>query len=241
MFYWNADKIRFLSDAALYTSIYEDLAARAEKRLPQGARVCDMGCGLGYLSLALARRDYFVTAADVSSEALDVLRDNLKKTPYPKLEIWEGDVFSMPDSVCFDAMVFCFFGAIRDTLQCARTHCKGKLILFKKNWQAHRFTINDIPLGKFTFSASCAELDELNIPYESESFELEMGQPFRSLSDAALFFKVHDRDGSQKNITEKEAEAMIRPNDSPEFPYYLPMKRPVGMIVLNAGDIPDFK
>lgn len=203
--------------------------------------MCDAGCGLGYLSLEITKRCAYVTAADASKEALDILRANIERNPCPNLSIWEGDVFSMPPEMKFDAMVFCFFASVRDALKCAKMHCGGKLILFKKNWQSHRFMLHDRPLERFTYVLTCQELNELGLPYESESFEQEMGQPFRSVSDAESFFRLHDRDGAQTEIARRDVEAMLIENDSADFPYYLPMKRSVGMIALNAGDIPDFK
>lgn len=239
MFCWNAEMIRFLKDAAEYTHFYDTLAEKASRFLSVDTRICDAGCGLGYLSLALARTCAQVTAADVSGEALDVLREKQRISPLTNLHIWQGDIFSMPEDIRFDAMLFCFFGEIRNTLLCAKKHCNGKLIYFKKNWDAHRFTLNEKQLENYTLPISCNDLDELHIPYHVETFELEMGQPFRSVSDAAAFFRIYEKGDRQRDINERDVEGLLIPSDSEEFPYYLPSKGSVGIIVLDVKDIPD--
>ncbi len=239
MFSWNPEKIRFLKDASDYTPFNDILAARAAAVLPAGAHVCDAGCGLGYLSLALAGHCAHVTAADCSEAALAILRQNLAAGAVRNLSIWRGDVFSMPADMRFDAMTFCFFGKTKEVLACAKSRCGGNVVLFKKNWATHRFTLTKTPLEKDTFRAVCGELDALGVLYESASFSLDMGQPFRSLSDAAAFFRLHGGSGADEAVTGTDAESLLIRTDSREFPYYLPADRPVGMIVLDAGAIPD--
>lgn len=53
MFRWNKDMIRFLQDASEFCDYHGNLAARIMQELPDGD-ICDAGCGLGYLSLALS-------------------------------------------------------------------------------------------------------------------------------------------------------------------------------------------
>ena len=74
MAFWDADTIRFMIDACEYAPYNRELAAYIGPRLAPGAHVCDAGCGLGYLSLELARHAGRVTAVDRSPEALAVLR-----------------------------------------------------------------------------------------------------------------------------------------------------------------------
>lgn len=238
MFSWDAEKIRFLRDASEHTPFNDLLAERAAAFFPKSAHVCDAGCGLGYLSLALSQRCTRVTAIDTSPEALAVLLESIETRGVENISVMQADVFSLPESARFDGMAFCFFGGTGEILRCAKVHCLGKVVLFKKNWSTHRFTANETPLLRFTFAETCAELAIAGVPFESCSFELDMGQPFRTLEDAALFFRVHERQDSGE-LAENELLARLEKTGSPDFPYYLPANRPVGMIVLDAGDIPD--
>ena len=72
------------------------------------------------------------------------------------------------------------------------------------------------------------------MPYETETFEADMGQPFRSLEDAVRFFRLYD---PVEAMTETEVLSRLTETDDPVFPFYLSAIRPVGMIVLRAEDI----
>ena len=64
MFIWTEESAAFWADSAAYTKSYERLAQRAAAHLVPGGSLFEGGCGLGHLSLALARQGYAVTAMD---------------------------------------------------------------------------------------------------------------------------------------------------------------------------------
>ena len=73
-----------------------------------------------------------------------------------------------------------------------------------------------------------------SVTFAAETFDVDMGQPFRSLSDAVRFFRLYDSEGA---MTEAEVLPRLIETGDPAFPYYLPAIRPVGMIVLRAEEI----
>ena len=237
MAFWNAEKIRFMEDAASQVPFNEAFAAAAAPFLPPDADLCDAGCGLGFLSLALAHYCASVTAADCDDAVLEILRKHQRARGIQNVHLLLCDIFSMPDDIKFDAMVFCFFGSIPETLHCIRRHCRGPAILFKKDWVNHRFLLSQQPIRKVSLCGAAAELSQFGVPFESRSFPVDMGQPFRSLDDAVAFFRLYDRSG-RTDFDRGAIRQMLRPTDSQEFPYYLPAERNVGMIVLQADQIP---
>lgn len=238
MYLWTPDSIRFRIDAAEYTGYDAAIAARILPKLPQNALVCDAGCGLGYLSLALSTGCARVVAVDSSKAALDVLRENIARRRAGNIDVYQEDFFSMRPEQRYDAMVFCFFGRMEETLRAVKAQCKGNAYLVKKNWRNHRFTMTETPLRGYTLSHTIQELSALNVPFAEETFPIEMGQPFRSLEDAVLFFQIY-RQQDEPDITSDQVLALLRPNDSEKFPLFLPSYQQLGLITVNVESIPD--
>ena len=88
MFQWNEEMVRFMRTASEYGDYHRRLVQRMRPALHSADHICDAGCGLGYLSLALAPYVRRVTAADRSEASLDDLRQNcaclLYTSPSPR-------------------------------------------------------------------------------------------------------------------------------------------------------------
>lgn len=233
MFTWTEASAAFWEDSAKYTKSYDRLADRAAAHLLPDGTVFEGGCGLGHLSLALSRRGYAVTAMDASPLPLRYLRENARQQSL-SLDIRQGDAFALPEEEVYDNAVFCFFGSVSETLAWAKVHCRGSLVLFKKSWSTHRFSRDEAAIRKFTYPLTLKELNRLGVPYERSVFDVDMGQPFRSLEAAVRFFALYDPEGA---MTTAEVRARLTDTIDPCFPFYLPAMRPVGMIVLRAQDI----
>jgi Methylase of polypeptide chain release factors len=239
MYRWTPDSIRFRIDAAEQTKYDDAIVAQILPHLGENAYVCDAGCGLGYTSLALARHCARVRAVDTSKEALAVLRDNVTAGSILNIEVVEDDLFSMQPIEKYDAMLFCFFGRLEETLRAAKAQCAGTVFMVKKNWRNHRFTPGEVPLKRFTFQQTLLELDALQIPYRAETFPIEMGQPFRSIEDALLFFETYRQEDDDEDVAPEKVKRLLCANDSDSFPYFLPARRTLGIVAIAAGDIPE--
>ena len=88
------------------------------------------------------------------------------------------------------------------------------------------------------FEELCRALKEKGIPYQSRVLELDMGQPFRSLEDAAVFFRTHSRDDPAE-LTPEALQSRLQRRDDPEFPWYFPVNEPIGLLWFQACEIPD--
>lgn len=129
--FWTEESIAFLRDAAAMNRYYETVAEKVTPQLPENAHVCDAGCGIGELSLALKPYCRHVTARCGDVEALT------PKEPY-------------------DAMVFCLFGRTEDTLRIARKQCRGKIFLVKSDYSHHRFSAGKVSLGEYTAGSAAS-------------------------------------------------------------------------------------
>lgn len=65
--FWTEESIAFLRDAAAMNRYYETVAERNAPQLTENAHICDAGCGIGELSLALKPYCRHVTAVDATS------------------------------------------------------------------------------------------------------------------------------------------------------------------------------
>ncbi|GAU78892.1 bifunctional 2-polyprenyl-6-hydroxyphenol methylase/3-demethylubiquinol 3-O-methyltransferase UbiG [Fusibacter sp. 3D3] len=238
MFLWKPKMIDYMKDAYEFHSAHHRLAENVEAYLPKLAHVCDAGCGLGYFSLALANRCEYVTAVDIAHSPLEILRENVNQLGYQNIEIIEGDILQKPPVKPYDAMVFSFFGTVNETLKIAKEQCNGTVLMLKKNSAFHRVSLTKQVVGRHTYKSTREQLEQYGMPFRYESFSIEMGQPFKSIETAVDFFKLYCRDGHPEAIGIADvADKLIR-STSDVFPYYLPMAREVGLVVLNTEDIP---
>ena len=234
--FWWPERIRFLKEASEYVGFNDILARRASAYLPQDGHICDMGCGLGYLALSLAPFCRQVTGADSEADVLEVLKENIGKRQVPNVDVLCADVFDLPSDTVFDGMVFCMFGEILENLQLIRRHCTGKAVIFRKNWSFHTFAEKQVRLDKLLLPSDLEFLKRLGIPYICNTFDIDMGQPFRSIEDAMTFFRMYSK-GDPSAITKADVRAKIAQTDDETYPYYMRVDRSLGMIVIDAKDI----
>ena len=76
---WTDESIAFLRGAAAMNRYYETVAERNAPQLTENAHICDAGCGIGELSLALKPYCRHVTAVDADALAIKTLKAHLIK------------------------------------------------------------------------------------------------------------------------------------------------------------------
>ena len=237
MFQWNEEMVRFMRTASEYGDYHRRLVQRMRPALHSADHICDAGCGLGYLSLALAPYVRRVTAADRSEAALDVLRQNCAARGIRNIDILSGELQPVPLAAPYDAMVFCFFGRMEEIAAVAKAQCRGTVFVFKKNYTSHRFSVGEHPAGWDSFRAGADWLTERGVPFEAETLEPEMGQPFRSMEEARQFFRLYSRDADKAAITDEFLRGRLAETGREDFPLYLPHKRQVGYLQVESKDL----
>ncbi len=237
MFQWNEEMVRFMRTASEYGDYHRRLVQRMRPALHSADHICDAGCGLGYLSLALAPYVRRVTAADRSEAALDVLRQNCAERGIRNIDILSGELQPVPLAAPYDAMVFCFFGRMEEIAAVAKAQCRGTVFVFKKNYTSHRFSVGEHPAGWDSFRAGADWLTERGVPFEAETLEPEMGQPFRSMEEARQFFRLYSRDADKAAITDEFLRGRLVETGREDFPLYLPHKRPVGCLKFSSKNL----
>lgn len=236
---WEKDMIRFMTDASEYGDYYQQLTEKMLPRLSPDTHICDAGSGLGYLSLALAPHVRQVTAVEKHPDAAAVLERNCRDKGFPNVVSQCAAVeAALPDKQ-YDAMVFCFFGSVRETLITAKQQCRDDVFIFTRNYTNHRFSAGSYATGMEGYPEYCCVLEQLGIPHEKETFALEFGQPFRDFEEARLFFRLYSKDTDKSLLTEEFLRNKLTETGRKEFPYYMPHRKQIGFFHFSVKDIPD--
>jgi len=234
MWRWEPQMIRFMRDASEYGDYHRRLAGLLLPYLRPDDRLCDAGCGLGYLSLALAPHVGSVTAVDQNADALCILRENCRGQAVSNLTAVCGDLFAAPPHTPYDAMVFCFFGRMQEILTAAAAQCRGRVFVITRNYGEHRFSVGNHPSGDNGFAGARRFLLDRAIPFEEMTAALEFGQPFRTFADAKLFFETYSVDADKSLITDAFLRGRLTETGRTDFPYYLPHRRPIGLLIFHT-------
>ena len=232
---WTDDMVRLMRDACEQSSYYDELAEAIGRALGgvQTLHLCDAGCGLGYLSLALARRCRRVTAVERAPKALAVLSDNLQRRGVSNVELLRQDAWALPADMRFDAMIFCLFGRLEDALQLASMHAQ-RAVIVKRSHPARRFALDAEETAPDSAEPARALLRAKGLRYAEETLRLSLNQPFRSMDDARLFFRLYARRDAMADVDEASVRARLLPGSSPEFPFVLPAARDLTLLTVEC-------
>lgn len=228
MFKWTQERIAYMDDACRRTDFHQRLAAELSPYLRRTNRICDAGCGLGYLSLSLAPYVGAVTAVERDSQALAVLEREVKARGIANVTAVQDDVLAYRPDTRFDAMVFCFFGSMEEIVATAARCCRGTVLAVVRNDARHRFSGKSRGPGRHSYETACRILTEKGINFTTRTASFAFDQPFRSLEAARRFFELYG--GSE------DWRARLVETGDPEFPWQLPSRRDFGLIVFQAGD-----
>ena len=229
-FVWTDESIRWMRDAANESRYYQTIAQQIAAYLPPSARVFDAGGGLGDLARWLSYQVEHVTVMERDPKAVAAVRALCPQNVTAML----GDVFTYLPDRQFDALVLCFFGKANEILPLARELSGGKTFVIQSVESGRGFSLEPQTKHAETIAdaerALCAE----GVAYTKISFEVEHGQPLRSLEDAVAFFSHY----SGRAVTREEIEPRLTKRDNAEFPLYAPQKRTLAMLQFDALQAP---
>ena len=237
MFQWNEEMVRFMRTASEYGDYHRRLVQRMRPALHSADQICDAGCGLGSLSAALSPYFDAITAADISDAALDVLRETIRTQNLTNITPLPCDLLQSTDRTRYDGMVFCFFGSLAEILPVACRQCAKTLVIIKKNYELHRFSLTAQPIRSETAPAACEALRAMGVPFLFDARELEHGQPFASLDEAVQFFRIYSKDEAPGAVTPEAVLPRLQKTGDDAFPYYLPQIKRLGILTIKMEDL----
>lgn len=234
---WYKDMVRFMKDASEFGTYNQELARLLAPHLTKQTHICDAGCGLGYLSLALAPCVGQVSSVEKNPDAVAVLKENCRRFGVDNVTAKCGELDSTAPEEKYDAMVFCFFGSIDEILSAAKKQCSGNVFIITRNYTTHRFSVGSHKTGSYGYKSASETLSALGIPYDEKIFDLEFGQPFRSLEDARCFFEIYSKDADKTAITDEFLRGKVVQTGREDFPLYMPHRRNLALLRFDAKDI----
>ena len=215
---WDARMIAFMRDAEAYNTYTRDLAEWILPHLNDDDEVCEAGCGMGQLALALANHVRSYIAFDRNEDALCDLREAAKTVKNLRVECAEMESFQ-PDEP-MDALLLCLVGGGEEVFTAAeRMKCNRIIEIIRRTpdelWNKNPNGLDTDALPEGWRLAS------------KESKELPMNQPFRSFEDARAFADLYLDEG----LSDVELRAMLRPIETNDFSFEFPVTRNLEMRV----------
>jgi len=236
MFYWNEQSIRWYKEAAEYGCFHEQIVKAAAPYINCDSTACDLGCGLGYLSLELAKITKQVTAIDIDDNALNVLRASICQNGTSNIEVMREDVQLIPSQAIWDVVVLCSFGRLTENNNFTKymALCKKRLIsIVGSNAKSNISPSGLSHYEKDHVPKLISFLEKQGIPYRLIEQNLEFGQPLSTQQDAIDFICHYTPGCTVETAAEHAKEHLKQLGDGR---YYLPNQKCYGIFIIDKQE-----
>ena len=232
MYYrWSEQSIRWFIDASAYTRFHQKAAEVIVPFMNAADTLCDVGCGLGSLDLALASHVKSITAIDLESRVLDVFKAGINKEGIQNIRVVCADM--LEDILTeHDVFLMSLFGTESEMERCF-LYCRKMLIRIVNATNAgNLYPAQYRKTVKRTITIMDGWLKEKGLSYEKIETAFEFGQPLRSEQDARDFILYNAPEASSHEITQfLYSHAQYTGNSS--FPIYLPNQKKIGIYIIK--------
>ena len=235
---WNDRMIAFMDDASSYGSYFQALSGELSQFIDRNQTVCDAGCGIGQLTFSLSPYVKKITGIDKSESAIGFCKEKRHVSELSNVDFRCADFSDLKDGVLFEVMVFNYFGRMEQIMEIARRHCLSRVIIIKKNYTEHRFSIGKNPIEEQELCGADKYLEREKIAHTQRLFSHEFGQPFRSIEDAVEFFSIYSRDSDKSVVNTENVQSKLVKTTNPVFPFYLPHVRNSRIYIINMKEVP---
>lgn len=234
LFTWSPEMIDWYASACEFPENDRNrkLAAAVLETLPPYPSICDIGCGIGALSLELAKKAAKVTAVDINLNALEQLRRSASRSGISGIEIIEGDFKALPPPPHFaDCVVFCMFGNF-DYMEYAERWTDGKVIFITDLADRRCFASKPKRNVKQNVDELRSQLKAAGYRFEESFIRTSFGQPFRNIDDAVNFISCYDRESSRDEIVKMLYDQVVMTGKK-DFPIYLPREKEYLLLTIS--------
>lgn len=228
--FWSDDRLRWYIDAAERTDFHEKIAQVIRPYLKPTDQVLDLGCGLGYLMDRLQADVASIRGADIDERALKLLRQRQPGIPTEQLE------FPQQLPAPADVLITMFFG--RNIIEHeAFTKLYRRLHVVIRNRSSCTMEVPDQrPLNRRTDQDMIQYAQDHGLSYDHHVLDLSFDQPLRSRADALLYAKNY-RPTDDESHYQTYLEQHLKTTDNPEFPFIIPKKKQLGIVVIRKDEL----
>lgn len=223
LFCWSPEKIGWYSDACEYSGNdrNEKLSDAILCQLQSRPYICDFGCGIGALSLVLAKSAGRITAVEINSDALNRFQASVSEKGFDNIEIINGDFTQLcPPPQKADCALLCKTGG-DCFLRYAKQWTDGKVIIITDVAEKHCFSSKPKMNVKKSSDEIRAHLKKDGYSFSEVSIKTAFGQPLRNYEDAIRFISSYNRSSSRSEIVGILNECLVNTGRG-DFPLYLP-------------------
>ncbi|MBP8639989.1 MAG: methyltransferase domain-containing protein [Oscillospiraceae bacterium] len=223
LFEWTPEKTLWYAAACEYSGNDRNkkISEAILDVLPPHPNVCDIGCGIGAISMELAPKASKVTAIDIDADALKFLRKASLRRGINNIDLVHGDFNELsPPLIKTDCMVFCMI-RVENLLEKAKLWTDRKIVIVTNPADYHSFS----PKTKKNENARIESLNEYlknsDFSFTKHMVSTSSGQPLRDFKDAISFSSSYASDKSLDEIV-KMLNENLEETGRTDFPLYLP-------------------
>lgn len=249
---WTEEVVYFQKNAAEYTGYFEELARAVRPHLAGRSRLCDAGCGMGYLGASLARDFDAVDALDRNPRAIEAARLVAAERGLDNVHAGVADVLTCgcagsAAAKPYDAMVFCAVAPLEQALRAAVARCEGTVVVINRfdpapstlaEWQrAEREPLrgrNHLKGEDYLVLQEALRLR--GIPFHTEVLDIEFGQPLADLDEARRYFGLYRTLDYPDGVSDETLLSQLDRGRAP-WRFYLPKRRQMGMFVIETASL----
>ena len=237
MIVWNEKSIRWFRNASEYTGYNKNLARILLEHIPNRNSLCDMGCGAALIDFELANQIKRITCIDISQVVIDAVEQQAKEQSVTNITAQCMDASKVDGE--WDTVLALFHGGA-DVVSKYLPHAKDRLILASHSSLKGSFGPEGRKVTKcFDTEGVRDYLDGRGISYYLREVELEYGQPFSDLRDAEEFVRAYTMP-MEKEELDAYLRKYLEQTSDPQFPYYLPKKKRLGLFVIRRDENAQF-
>lgn len=237
LFHWNEKSILWYQNAATYGSYHEQLAKRLIPHIDPSSRVCDLGCGVGYLTKELSPFVKEITGCDANPKAIEFLRQQIKEHQLGNVEALLADIERIdPPKVPYDTVILCLFGGLRNCYDQVSKWTDKKIIYISSIKEKHAFHAGGRKNSGETAEETRDFLVSRNLKFNVETLKLPFGQPLKSMEEAVDFVRHYDQSSTKQEIYDYLNEKLIMKQEDETYPFYLPNEKRLAMFVIERNE-----